>query len=130
MKKNLQITFALLIFTIVFGAWSNCFGQMAGDYRPALVTDKTVIDAAKFAVRAEAKKMRKTFRFAGVKQAETQVVAGRNYRLCMEYTVTEKGKKVTKNATAVIFLNLKQKFSLTSWEEAVCIQIVQNKTYE
>lgn len=122
------IPFALVV---IFGCAGACFAQkdvIAGGYSPISKDDAGVIAAAKYAVKTQGKKMRATIKLVAVKQAETQVVAGQNYRLCMEVSIKTKGAKtaVTKNIQAVIFKNLKQKLSLTSWEEAVCLQLAMN----
>lgn len=128
MKRNLRTTIIFAAFCIIFGAASTCFAQkdiITGGYSPIPASDRGAVAAAKYAVKAEAKKSRASVKFVSIKQAETQVVAGQNYRLCMEVTVTPKGAKtaVTKNVSAVVYKNLKQKLSLTSWEEAVCLQL-------
>ena len=129
MKKNLRITIMLAALGVIFFCAATSFaqnGQMTGNYRPVPVTDAQVVAAAKYAVKQIAKKESSVVKLVSVKQAESQVVAGTNYRLCLEITIRQKGKKekVTKNIQAVVFRNLKQKFELTSWEQAVCIQLV------
>ena len=127
MKNNLRLIlpFALVV---IFGCATAGFAQkdmITGGYAITPANDAGVMAAAKYAVKTQAKKMRAAIKLVAVKQAETQIVAGQNYRLCMEVTVKTKGAKtfVTKNIQAVVFKNLKQKLSLTSWEEAVCLQL-------
>ena len=129
MKKNLRLMMMLAALGVIFVCAAATFAQdtqMTGNYRPVLVSDKEVVSAAKYAVKQIAKKEHAVIKLISVKQAESQVVAGRNYRLCLEVTIQQKGKKekVTKNIQAVVFLNLKQKLELTSWEQAVCIQLI------
>lgn len=119
------IPFALVV---IFACAGACFAQkdvIAGGYSPISKDDAGVKAAAKYAVKTQGKKMRATIKLVAVKQAETQVVAGQNYRLCMEVTIKPKGAKtaVTKNVVAIVYKNLKQNLSLTNWEEAVCIQL-------
>ncbi len=123
------IPFALVF---IFGCAGVCFAQketIAGGYSPISKDDAGVMAAAKYAVKTQGKKTRATIKLVAVKQAETQVVAGQNYRLCMEVSIKPKGAKtaVTKNIQAVVFKNLKQKLSLTSWEEAVCLQLAMKR---
>lgn len=119
------IPFALVV---IFACAGVCLAQkdvIAGGYGPISKDDAGVVAAAKYAVKTEGKKMRAAIKLVAVKQAESQVVAGQNYRLCMEVSIKPKGAKtaVTKNIQAVVYKNLKQQLSLTSWEEAVCLQL-------
>lgn len=122
--------FILAALAVIFGAATTCFAQkdvITGGYGPIPNTDAGALAAAKYAVKTQAKKTRATIKLVSVKQAETQVVAGQNYRLCLEVTIKSKGKTETKNIQTVVYKNLKQKFSLTSWEEAVCLQLAMNE---
>ena len=126
---NLRIIILLAALGVIFGSAVSVFAQtddmkmpMAGSYAKADTTDAEVVAAAKFAVKAEAKKQRAKISLVSVNRAEEQVVAGRNYRLCLKVETTEKGKKTktSKIIEAVVFQNLKQKLSLTSWTETDC----------
>ena len=128
MKKILQsaiMTFALII---VFGGLNAVFAQqnepLAGGYAASSTTDAEVAAAADYAVKTQAKKQKAKIKLVAVNRAEHQVVAGRNYRLCLKVEVIEKGKKAktTKIVQAIVFQNLKQKLSLTSWQEIDCGQ--------
>lgn len=126
MKKYLKTMIIFAALGIIFVAAATCSAQIAGGYSPIAKDDAGALAAAKYAVKTQAKKMRKTIKLISVKQAETQVVAGLNYRLCLEVTIKSKGKTETKNIQTVVYKNLKQKFSLTSWEEAVCLQLAMD----
>jgi uncharacterized protein (UPF0333 family) len=128
MKNNLRIMFMPVALVVIFGGAAMSFAQSAvvtGGYSPTSISSNETAAAAKYAVKAQGKKERATIKLIAVKQSEMQVVAGLNYRLCMEVSITKKGSKtaVTKNVSAVVYKNLKQKLSLTSWEEAVCLQL-------
>jgi hypothetical protein len=122
---NLRIILILAVFGFIFGTAVSGYAQtemdtpMAGGYAKADTRDAEVVAAAKYAVKAEAKKQRAKISLVSVNQAEEQVVAGRNYRLCLKVETAEKGKKTktSKIIEAVVFQNLKQKLSLTSWTE-------------
>lgn len=89
---------------------------IAGGYSEAPQTDRDVISAAQFAAAEESRRKRVRVTLVSIEHAERQVVAGLNYRLCLKIKI--KGK--THNVTAVVYQNLKQKYSLTSWAEDGC----------
>jgi hypothetical protein len=126
MKKNLRslIIFAALgvFFTFVSTNLAQTNEPMAGGYQKANVSDAKIISAANFAVKTQAKKQKSKIKLLAVSRAEQQVVAGMNYNLCLQVTIREKGKKtaVPQTVQTVVFLNLKQKFDLTSWAVAAC----------
>ena len=126
MKKNLRLTIILAAFVIIFACVGAASAQidepMAGGFSKASTTDKEVMAAARYAVKTQAKKQSATIRLVSINRAETQVVAGRNYRLCLKVQITAKGKKTktSKIIQTVVFQNLKQKLSLTSWETGEC----------
>ena len=75
-----------------------------------------MISVAQFATAEESRKKRVRVTLVSIEHAERQVVAGLNYKLCLRIKI--KGK--THNVTAVVYQNLKQKYSLTSWAEDDC----------
>lgn len=114
MKKQ---TFGLMLaICCIFSAISVSAQDdepIVGGYSSADTDDARVVAAAKFAVGSRAKTTkRKNLKLDSIEKAEMQVVAGLNYRLCMN--VGDGGKAQTVNA--VVYQNLKQKYSLTSWD--------------
>ena len=102
---------------IFSGNHSSVFAQqgpIVGGYADASNSDPEVVAAARFAIKTETQKLHARITLVLIERAEVQVVAGLNYRLCMR--VKMKGK--TRNVSAVIYKNLKQKYSLTSWSAA------------
>ncbi|PYS21713.1 MAG: hypothetical protein DMF72_16300 [Acidobacteria bacterium] len=85
--------------------------QIAGGYSETANSDPDALAAARFAIKNEAQKLRALVSLRSIKRAEVQVVAGLNYRLCMTVRI----KRKTQLVTAVVYKNLKQKYSLTSW---------------
>ena len=85
--------------------------QIAGGYSEASNSDPEALAAARFAIKKEAQKLRAIVSLRAIKRAEVQVVAGLNYRLCMTVRI----KRKTQPVTAVVYKNLKQKYSLTTW---------------
>ncbi len=83
---------------------------MPGGYAAASVGDENVVAAAQFAVSEESKKGN-LLTLVSVDAAETQVVAGMNYRLRL--TVKDSGN--SRKAEAVVYRNLEPNLSLTSW---------------
>ncbi len=85
--------------------------QIAGGYSETSNDDPEALAAARFAVRKEAQKFNARVSLGAIKRAEVQVVAGLNYRLCLAVRIRRK----TRDVTVVVYKNLKQKYSLTSW---------------
>jgi hypothetical protein len=90
--------------------------QIAGGYGEASKTDPEVLSAARFVIKQERRKLGRQLSLISIERAEVQVVAGLNYRLCLK--VKTKGKP--REATAVVYKNLKQKYSLSSWDAGGC----------
>jgi hypothetical protein len=122
MKNYLQKTFALAVFCVVFCYVASASAQIkTGGYKSISVTDAGVKTAADFAVQAKGEEQEADYSLEGIETAETQVVAGTNYRLCMQIYVPgeeEETDGVTIFIKAVVFRNLQKEFSLKSWDEA------------
>jgi hypothetical protein len=94
---------------------------LLGGYAAASVTDKQVIAAADFAVKAEAEAMQKkkdampaTVTLVKVLGAQQQVVAGMNYRLRLKVRLNRQDKE----ADAVVWWQAwraPEPYELTSW---------------
>jgi hypothetical protein len=91
-------------------------GQLAGAYSETSNDNPDAVAAARFGIQKEKQKLHTRISLVSIKRAEVQVVAGLNYRLCL--TVKIKGKRW--DVTAVVYKNLKQKYSLTSWTADDC----------
>ena len=117
-KSNIFALFVALF--VFFGIYSAAFaqdGQITGGYGDANVKDKDVIAAAKFAVKKRSQKQRAVITLVSINQAQLQVVAGLNYKLCLQVSVKKSGKKAVRQfAEAVVYKNLQRVYSLTSWE--------------
>ena len=115
MIKNGRVMATIAALFVVFGSMSSATAQnvpIAGGYADASITDHEVVAAARFAVKAEGRKTGAPVALLSIERAEQQVVAGINYRLHLK--VKTRGK--TQNVTAVVYQNLKDKYSLTSWD--------------
>jgi Aspartic acid proteinase inhibitor len=82
----------------------------AGAYRELAVTDKAVVAAAEFAVKAKSEKEKVAL--DKIVKAESQVVAGINYRLRL--TVRVDGG--IREAEVVVWRKLDQTSELTRWD--------------
>ena len=109
---------------VVFGSVSASFAQIkVGGYRAISVEDAGAVEAAEFAVKTQSKKEEMKMSVESIKKAERQVVAGMNYKLCIEvYYPSEEDETdgVLIFAQAIVYKDLKGKFKLTSWMEAEC----------
>lgn len=120
MTRYLRIAFVAMMFTIgLLSVPSTMAGviaqqdQIAGGYAETSNSDPEALAAARFAIKKEAQKLHVRVSFRSIKRAEVQVVAGLNYRLCMTVMI----KRKTREVTVVVYKNLKQKYSLTSWTD-------------
>lgn len=129
MKKNWRVAIIALVTTVVImaalnivsGNQSSVFAQqrpIVGGYADASNSDPEVMAAARFAIKTERQKLHARIALLSIKHAEVQVVAGLNYRLCLRVKI--KGR--TRNVNVVVYKNLKQKYSLTSWSADGCKQ--------
>ena len=121
-KSGILIAFAALF--IFHGGVSAAYAQdeqIAGGYSKTKVTDKNIVAAAKFAVQKRGKTQKAAITVLSIKKAATQVVAGLNYEICMQVSVRKKSKKTVKQTVqVVVYRNLKNVYSLTSWTEKAC----------
>lgn len=119
---------SVLIAAAVFGIYAAASSVSAqtdvivGGYGENAVSDKDVVKAAGFAVKKEAGKTGKHITLVRIEKAETQVVAGINYRVCMTVRIGRKGA-AEKSVTAVVYKNLKNRMSLSRWEEGGCQEL-------
>jgi hypothetical protein len=117
MKINTRKILVFVGLYLLIGGLVGVSAQMVGDYRKIMKTDAGVVSAAKFAVKQEKrKKANRRMSLASIERAESQIVAGTNYKICMKVINNAKIQDVT----AVVYLNLKNKFSLTSWKQGGC----------
>ncbi len=106
----LQILFLGLVF---LGSWG--LAQMAGGFGKADVKDPQVIAAAKFALETKNSSMKRSgaraYGLLEIQKAQIQVVAGLNYQVCIKVKLGG----VLRVAEAMVYQNLEQKYSLSSW---------------
>jgi Cystatin domain len=110
----------LLGFAVGIVFFGSAVAQIAGGYGTAEVKDPQVIAAAKFAVGAQNTKLKRTgsraYTLLEISKAQMQVVAGLNFQVCIK---TKLGTGI-RNAEVVVYQDLQQKLSLTSWAWQKC----------
>ncbi len=124
-KFNNFVPFAFLF--VVFACASTVFAQkqpVVGGYAKVSVKDKNVIRAAKFAVTERAKTQNTKVNLIEIKNAKMQVVAGRNYEICMltNYLNKRSNQLVDQFVRVIVYRNLKNKYQLTSWTQESCTE--------
>ncbi len=121
MKRHLTglavaIILALLLGTVIVSA------QRTGGYREIDKADEGAVAAAEFAVKDQSEKKELTHKLVSIEKAESQVVAGINYRLCLKVSYQKQGEdsETSEFVRVVVFRNLQKEYSLTSWTEEQC----------
>lgn len=119
MKKSSRRTLCAVVLSFAFGCAAAAVAQQTGGYKAADKDDPEVVAAAEFAVGARGEQEGSSLALVTVERAEIQVVAGRNYRLCMEVKA-EGDDEESLYVLAVVYQNLQRQYSLSSWEESAC----------
>ncbi len=112
-----RVLLAALSFVMLWAAPPAAMAQdtpIAGGYSERATNDRGVAAAAAFAARERGRRTGRRVTLVAIKRAETQVVAGLNYRLLLS---VREGRDA-RNVTAVVYQNLRQRLSLESWEPA------------
>jgi hypothetical protein len=114
MKKSWLVIVILAALNVFVGASAASAQQapIVGGYAETSRNDPEVVSAAVTAVRTEQRRTGARISLIAIEGAEVQVVAGLNYRLRLRVKV----KGQTQNVTAIVYQNLKQRYSLTSWD--------------
>ncbi len=117
MIKSVRMLLMLAAFGVVLSCAASGRAQMTGGYKAIPKTDAGAVAAADFAIKAQSAKTEMKFELSEIMKAERQVVAGTNYRLCMQ--VSADGDEAF-FVQAVIYLDLKRNYKLTSWADSTC----------
>lgn len=124
MKKNLITLLFTAVFCLLTG--TAAFAQqsmppdepIAGGYISRKADEADVKLAVKKGLALKAKQTKFKYKLDKVYKAESQVVAGMNYRVCMSIYVPKKGEaNEAFYVNAVIFKSLKGTYEITTWEE-------------
>ena len=121
MKRKSYNLLILLAIGITFGC-AAATAQRLGGYREIDKADEGAAAAAEFAVKTESEKKEMTYKLVSIEHAESQTVAGINYRLCLKvgYHKQDDDGDTTEFVRVVVFRNLQNQYSLTSWTEENC----------
>jgi Cystatin domain len=117
MKNSLKFAVGLAVLTVIIGAASARAQVKTGGYKEADKGEAGVVAAAEYAIKAQSEKTGYKYELSEVVKAERQVVAGTNYRLCMQ--VSADGDEAF-FVQAVVYLDLKKNYKLTSWADSDC----------
>ena len=121
MKINLRKIFVLAAFCMMIAGAVSVSGQIkTGGYRSVSVNDEGVKDAADFALEIKAEELDEELSLEAIMKAETQTVAGTNYRLCLRLFVPGKEADtdgVTLYIKTVVFKSLNNEYSIKTWNE-------------
>ena len=88
-----------------------------GGYSAVNTNDPEIKAAAEFATAEQARRESVDLSLMEIVQAQKQVVAGLNYKMCLRM----KSGSVTRTAVAVVYKNLQQQYSLTSFKWGKCV---------
>lgn len=115
MKRVLSAALLLVILCAAAHDTSAQDAPIAGGYGERPTSDTGVAAAARFAARERGRRTGRRVTLLAVRRAETQVVAGLNYRLLLS---VREGRAAARDVVAVVYQNLRQRLSLESWEPA------------
>jgi len=90
--------------------------SVPGGYSGTTANDPDVKAAAEFAVAEQGRKAGGELSLLEIAQAQKQLVAGMNYKMCLKV----KSGGTTRTAVAVVYKNLQQQYSLTSFKWGDC----------
>jgi Aspartic acid proteinase inhibitor len=126
MKKSLRPGLILIALGIAFGSVIVGTAQQrpptVGGYKKTAANAPEVVSAAEFAVKEQTRKGGSSIRLISVEAAESQLVQGMNYRLCMQVEIEDEVNNVivTQGVRVIVYRDLKKKYALSKWEEADC----------
>ena len=121
MNKRMYALLVLLLLAIGLDG-VGASAQRTGGYREIDKSDEGAAAAAEVAVKSESEKKEMTYKLVSIEHAESQVVAGTNYRLCLKvgYRKQDDDVDTTEFVRVVVNRNLQNQYSLTSWTEENC----------
>lgn len=121
MRKCSKVIFIVLGLCLAFCCAGLAEAQIrTGGYKEIAKDNPDVEAAANYAIETEGQKQQASYTLVSIEQAESQVVAGVNYRLCLKVSTEADGDP--KEVQTVVFRNLKKEYSLSSWEEKECVE--------
>jgi hypothetical protein len=121
MRNQSRAVIAALTLSVTFCCVTVGWAQtrpILGGYKVVATDNPEVVAAAEFAVGEQGEKQESTISLVSIERAESQVVAGINYRLCLK--VSTESEEEPQDVKVVVHRNLQKQYSLTSWEEESC----------
>jgi len=122
MRISLRSMITLITLSVLLGSVALRGAQRLGGYKEADKDSPEVGAAAEFAVKEQSRKQELTYKLVSIDHAESQIVAGVNYRLCLKvgYHKEDDDVDTTEFVRTVVYMNLKKEYSLTSWVQEDC----------
>lgn len=121
---KLKLFRSTLVLGVLFGAFAvGAYAQedpIVGGYGDISVRSRDARSAASVAVTQHNRGIRDKVTLVKILKAEQQVVAGMNYRVCLQIK-TRRG--VSRTITAVVYQPIRKKMRLTDWEAGGCREI-------
>jgi len=117
MKKILFSTTIFAVMMLFLGVSAHA-QRILGGYQSVATDDEQVTAAADFAVsnRVENNTEQEGMELVSIDKAERQTVQGTNYRLCLTVSLDGESQQVE----AIVFVSLKNEYSLKSWMVKDC----------
>ena len=120
MRSGLRLAALRVGLILALGSVVWISGQRLGGYKQIDTDDERAVAAAEFAVEEQGRKMETTYKLVSVAKAESQVVAGVNYRLCLKVGYQKDDEDVEEFVRVIVYRNLQGEHSLTSWKQEDC----------
>lgn len=123
MKTKLKKLLLIAIVGLVAGSL-NGFAQIkTSGYKKISAADAGAVAAAEFAAKTQGEKDDAQIALQTVKTAESQTVAGTNYKFCIEVNRIaqseegEEAEEIKQFIQTMVFRNLKKEHELKSWQK-------------
>lgn len=126
MKNSSRVVPLLVALSLAFSCVMVSLAQtqrpIVGGYKPANKEDSGVIEAAEHAVSERGENEGVSLKLVSVERAESQVVAGTNYRLCLKVAIDgeDDDSGETQDVRVIVHRSLQKEYSLKSWEVTEC----------
>lgn len=92
-----------------------------GGYKKAAVDNEAVVAAADYAAQAQGEKAEIAIEVVEIVAAETQVVAGTNYKMCLKVSSAGEDEEAAEYfVMAIVNMDLKKNYKLMSWTDSDC----------
>ena len=114
--KRLELSVFVLACCLIGLMAQSVAAQRTGGYAAVSRNNAQVRAAATFAVATQSERGHQPLTLISVRKAGQQVVAGMNYKVCLQ---VRDGQRV-RTATAVVYRNLQGQRSFTSWDWGGC----------